>query len=157
MSITTKTGDGKMTDLIGKRVPKTDKRIELIGTVDELLSVLSIANSHIEIQKYNEEITICQEALFRFNSQIAGAKFSDLSSFVNYFEESIAMHEDDDFSFSFVTKKAASFIDLARSVSRRAERVFYEANIEREDLKQFINRISDYLYVLSRLLESEGI
>ena len=155
MGITTKTGGGGKTDLIGIRVAKTDVRLELIGTVDELLSALSVANSFVAIKKYKDEIANCQEALFAFNAQIAGAKLSDMEGFTNYFEDFITKNESGAFSFSFVTKKAASFVDFCRTTARRAERIFYKSEINRKDLASFLNRISDYLYVLSRLLESE--
>ena len=157
MSIITKKGDSGLTELIGETVHKTDLRIELIGAVDEVISHLSFANSFITSEKYIEEITICQEALFKFNSQVAGADFEDLSKFTEYFEDSVKMNEPGSFSFSFVNHKAASCVDIARTVIRKAERIFCKTLIERDDLRKFINRISDFLYIFSRLLDAEEL
>ncbi|MBE7054071.1 MAG: ATP:cob(I)alamin adenosyltransferase [Ruminococcaceae bacterium] len=157
MSIVTKCGDKKMTDLIGERVSKTDKRIELIGTVDEVISILSIANSFIDSKKYTEEFTICQDALYRFNGQIAGADFTELTKYTEYFEEFISSNESRNFTFNYTVTKVGSLIDYARAVIRRAERIFCNCDNKREDLCKFINRISDYLYVFSRKVDSEGL
>ena len=156
MSIITKCGDEKKTDLIGERVFKTDNRIELIGAIDEVISVLSIANSFDEGKNHTEEITICQESLYRFNSQIAGAVFEELTKFTAYFEEYVLTNENQKFTFTYTTSKLGSILDYARVVVRRAERVFCKCDVEREDLRKFINRISDYLYVFSRNVDSGG-
>lgn len=156
MSIITKKGDCGMTELINEKVTKTDCRLELIGTIDEVIALLSIASSLIDDnKKYNEEITICQEALYRFNAQIAGAEFSDLAKFTEYFDKSVCENESSNFRFSFTNTKVASVIDYARAVIRRAERCLYKTDCIRDDLKMFINRISDYLYVLSRTIDLE--
>ena len=158
MSIITKRGDCGTTELISESVKKTDCRLELIGTVDEVIAILSIANSLIENnKKYVEEITICQEALYRFNAQISGAEFMDLTKFNEYFEESVCKNESINFRFSFTNTKIGSVIDYARAVVRRAERCFYKTDCDREDLKIFMNMISDYLYVLSRMIDSEEL
>ena len=158
MSIITKNGDCGMTDLIGERICKTDCRLELIGPVDEAISLLSIVGAFLsEKNRHIEEITMCQEALFRFNSQIAGAKVLDLTKFTEYFEDFVSKNEPEQFRFSFTSSKIASIVDYTRCVMRRAERCFFKLEVQREDLKMFINRISDYLYVLSRTIESEEI
>lgn len=157
MSIVTKTGDHGETEFKGKLVSKTDINIEFLGTIDELISVLSVANSFVENQRFNEEIAICQEALINLNTQFAGGEYEDMSRFTQYFEESIKINESQHFLFSITSHIASSFLDNARCVARRAERIFYMTENDRQDFKEFLNRLSDFLFVLSRLLDAEGM
>ena len=167
MKIYTKTGDEGSTGLFGgKRLPKDDLRIETYGTVDEL-------NSHIGLlrdQQGNEEqlstLLEIQDRLFTMGSLLAtdpeksNLKLPELhESDVLLLEKEIdKMNESLPEMKSFVLPgghQTVSFCHIARCVCRRAERrVVTLAQIAQINplIVKYLNRLSDYLFVLSRML-----
>lgn len=167
--IYTKTGDKGETSLVGgTRVAKCDLRVETYGTVDELNSqvgvVAELARS-IAPQVYDELKTI-QNQLFVIQTLLATEdaglyqKLPQLrSDAVDQLEHSIdAMSEQLPRNNAFIIpggNLAGAQCHVARTVCRRAERLMVHLNqteaIE-PALLQYINRLSDYLFSLSRLL-----
>jgi cob(I)alamin adenosyltransferase len=168
MSIYTKTGDkGFTSNVLGERVSKGDIIMELQGTIDEInahigfLRSMMVEFSHkVEAKKIDGILRDIQYSLFRIGGDIS-AQFS-----TNYIkEEDIKFLEreidrmTDAFeplkSFIYYSgNKQATYVHVIRSVTRRAERVFVRALEERDyplDY-QFINRLSDYFYTLSRYI-----
>jgi len=163
--IYTKTGDKGETSLIGgSRVKKNHPRIEAYGTVDELNSYIGLIRSQ-EISK--ETITALieiQKHLFIIGSILAtDSKIIKKHTF-EISEENIKFLEDeiDKMNIGLPVLKSfilpggnstVSFCHIARCVCRRAERiVFGFSNIEDDNsrLKIYLNRLSDYLFILAR-------
>lgn len=167
MKIYTKTGDDGSTMLFGGgRVPKYHVRIEAYGTVDELNSFVGqIRDQEIEaIDK--ERLQVIQETLFTIGSMLAAnpekknVKFPQIEEKDSlYLETAIdVMEEKLPALTSFVLPgghPVASYCHLARCVCRRAERRALELSVTEEGtvppiVIQYLNRLSDYLFVLSR-------
>jgi len=167
MKIYTKTGDDGTTMLFGGgRVPKYHLRIEAYGTVDELNSFVGqIRDQDIEATD-KEILQTIQEKLFTLGSMLAAnpekknvsvPKINEADC--TLLEEAIdAMEVDLPPLTSFVLPgghPVASYCHLARSICRRAERRTIELAINEEGtvpeiIVQYLNRLSDYLFVLSR-------
>jgi cob(I)alamin adenosyltransferase len=165
--IYTKTGDKGKTALIGgTKVPKSHIRIETYGTIDELNSYIGLVNDHISDEATNTLLKEVQDRLFTIGSSLAcdpekEAKMSipDLHpTDVSLLENSIdKMNEELPEMRSFILPGghvAVSTCHIARCVCRRAERLcvgMQEEGMAIEPLiLQYVNRLSDYLFVLAR-------
>ena len=165
--IYTRTGDKGTTSLVGgKRVSKTDPRLEAYGTIDELNSFIGLMQSVMDGKAETEDnIRWIQQKLFN----IGGCLATDTASFqlpdsckvlasdVERMEKMIdAAQEGLPEQRSFILPggtQAASFAHVARTVCRRAERLIIALPNDAtapSELLQFINRLSDYLFVLAR-------
>lgn len=166
MRIYTKTGDKGQTSLIGgTRVPKNSVRLEAYGTVDELNSYLGMIRAFDIGRQLAEELVEVQTILFSVGGNLAtDTSVKDLKVRLVVKEEDIALLENAidrmDAELpplrNFVLPgghQAVSFCHISRTVCRRAERrildMSEEYEIDRLVLK-YINRLSDYLFVLSR-------
>ena len=169
--IYTKTGDKGTTALAsGKRVSKDHYRIQAYGTVDELNSILGIVRVKASV-KVKKIISDIQNDLFDLGADLATPeqkkyKFAPLritKKQVDRIEKSI-----DQFNKklkalnSFVLpggSESASFLHNARTVARRAEtRIVSLSKKEKinNDAIRYINRLSDLLFVLSRVENHNG-
>ncbi len=167
--IYTKTGDKGDTSLFGgKRLPKSHIRIESYGTVDELNSYIGLVRDIIE----NDEIRIVlkeiQDRLFTIGSNLASDPGKNMptpdiiESDVELLEKEIdRMNENLPDLKSFILPgghQHVSFCHLARCVCRRAERLVVALNMEEKVepiLIHYLNRLSDYLFVLSRQIAQD--
>lgn len=175
MKVYTKRGDDGLTDLWhGGRVPKDDIRTEAYGTVDEAVSVLGMARAELE-GAWADDVLQVQRELFALNAQLATdhTKWDRLdvgvsrvdAQMVERLEQAIdAVTDAHPLPTEFVVpggNRAAATLDLARTVVRRGERAV--VRMEREGLLpdraplHYLNRLSDYLYVLSRAVEGEHV
>ena len=170
MKIYTKTGDTGYTCLLGgTRVPKNDYRIEAYGTVDELISWLGLLRAQ-ELDQHDRDILLkIQDKLMLVSSHLADEKKS-LQNFPVLNEKDINMLEKEIDKINNLLSPISSFIipggnqmiaycHLARSVCRRAERRFVSVLKEREEMGvslKFINRLSDYLFMLCRKIAREN-
>ncbi len=170
MKIYTRTGDkGKTALLGGKRVLKSNTRIEAYGNIDELNAYLGLIRDHEELKHHFDFLVKIQNELFVIGSHLAtepGKSFNyipDVSKeIINQLEKGIdSMNEDLPEMKNFILpggNKLVSFIHIARCVCRRAERSIISLS-EKENIKSeiviFINRLSDYLFVLARWASSE--
>lgn len=168
-SITTKTGDKGTTRLFsGQEVLKNSPRIEAYGDVDELVSILSIARHHITHKDLEDDIIYIQRCLFVVGSELAttNGKLSKLprrvdEKFLKEIEEKRERLEKAvSIPRGFVipgNTLSAAYLDYARAVARRCERKvvgLFEAKVlQNEILIVWLNRLSDYLYLLSRTEE----
>jgi len=170
----TKTGDAGTTGLIGgTRVPKHHLRLEAYGTVDELNSYLGLIRSHEVEAKSKEILLIVQNKLFLIGSRLAtDEEKSDLKQKLPIEESDILLLEkemdrlDEELPElnNFVLpggSVANGFCHVARTVCRRAERRANQLAGEIDInplLLRYLNRLSDYLFVLSRkvLLDVEA-
>lgn len=165
MKIYTKTGDKGYTSLIGgTRVPKHHIRIEAYGTVDELNSYIGLIKDQAIAEEDKNTLKEIQDRLFTVGSTLASdpekskMKIPDLKeSDVEFLEQ-----EMDRMNLLLPELKhfilpggntAASYGHIARCVCRRAERiVVHLSELEFVDEKViiYLNRLSDYLFTLSR-------
>lgn len=173
MKIYTKTGDKGTTSLVGgQRVPKNSIRLEAYGTVDELNSCVGLVRSCKLDAVVAEELMEIQRRLFDVGGNLATDP-SNLCVKVCIREEDIALleHGIDRMDAEVPPMRAfvlpggdsqtTSFCHLARTVCRRAERRILDLAAESEVdelLLKFVNRLSDYLFMLSRkVAHDDGI
>lgn len=167
LKIYTKTGDAGNTGLIGgTRVPKSHIRIESYGTVDELNSYLGLCGDHLTDEAGKIMLKEIQDRLFTIGSSLACdpekeplMRMPDLKpEDVEVLENSIdQMNEILPVMKSFILPGghiAVSHLHVARCICRRAERIcvhMQQENIFIDPLViKYINRLSDYLFVLAR-------
>lgn len=167
MKIYTKKGDQGTTQLIGgTRVPKSSLRIEAYGTVDELNSYIGLIRDQDISEKIILQLLEIQDRLFTMGSQLAAdpetSKMKlpelysdDVTNLENWIDEMDAVLEP---MRSFVLPGGhtiVSYCHIARCVCRRAERISVDLNAQQPldpILLTYLNRLSDYLFVLSRKL-----
>jgi cob(I)alamin adenosyltransferase len=171
MKIYTKTGDQGLTSLIGgTRVPKSSLRIDCYGTVDELNSYVGLLRDQDVNTARRDILKEVQDRLFTIGSHLATdpgkevhQRIPDLhAADVALLEtEMDRMNEDLAPLREFILPgghPAVSFGHVARCVCRRAERLVIALREESmvEDLVvMYLNRLSDYLFVLSRQMAHE--
>lgn len=177
MKIYTKTGDKGTTALFGgTRVPKHHIRIESYGTVDELNSHIGLIRDQNINQHYKNILMQVQDRLFTVGAILATdpekavlKSGKDRLNIPKISEADITLLEQemDDMNEAlppmthFVLPgghQTVSFCHIARCVCRRAERLASALNdlepFQPETLK-FLNRLSDYLFVLARKLSND--
>lgn len=174
MKVYTKTGDKGTTALFGgTRVSKHNIRIESYGTVDELNSHIGLIRDQEINSHYKEVLIEVQDRLFTVGAILAtppeketlksGEKrlknLGILESDIEYLENEIdKMEESLPQMTHFVLpggNTTVSYCHIARCVCRRAERLSVHLNdIEPTDelVIKYLNRLSDYLFVLARKL-----
>lgn len=165
--IYTKTGDKGETSLAsGARVSKTDARIEAYGTVDELNSWIGLLRVSIDEQtrlwtnderlSTNDQLTWIQNKLFNLGAAlseapgewIGEADVLQLEQWIDAMQEVVPKQK------AFVLPAGSEAVcrcHVCRTICRRAERKMIASKAAQTDLK-WINRLSDYLFVLSRYL-----
>ena len=166
----TKTGDRGETSLIGgKRVPKYDDRVEAYGTVDELSAVIGVLNDLEGVPEAVKAVLgVIQNKLFTLESHFALDRTSEVSKMIPALEEEDvqflerhidAMNAELPELRAFVIpggNMKASVSHVCRTVCRRAERQCWRLasheEVDEVDLR-YLNRLSDYFFVLSRYLE----
>jgi len=170
MKVYTKTGDKGETSLLGgTRVKKSHIRIQAYGTVDELNSYIGLIRDH-EVETDVEAVLLeVQDRLFTLGSHLASDPNKNKRRIPDLTEADIELLEKEMDSMnetlpemrSFVLPgghKLVSFTHIARCVCRRAERLVIELN-EFEEVEsvviQYLNRLSDYLFVLSRKFSND--
>jgi cob(I)alamin adenosyltransferase len=171
MKIYTKTGDKGQTSLIGgTRVPKFHVRIEAYGTVDELNSYIGLIMCQEINTHYQIVLKEIQDRLFTIGSSLAAdpekskMKIPDLleSDIINLENEMDTMNEVLPMLKHFILpggNTIVSYCHLARCVCRRAERLTVQLASESfvdSNITIYLNRLSDYLFVLSRKLNADA-
>jgi len=174
MKIYTKTGDKGTTALFGgTRVPKHHIRIESYGTVDELNSHIGLLRDQDMHQSYKEMLITIQDKLFTVGAILATdpekavlKSGKERLNIPKISESDIQLLEDEMDTMNeslpamthFVLPgghQTVSFCHIARCVCRRAERLASALNeIEpfQPETLIYLNRLSDYLFVLARKL-----
>ena len=151
--IYTKTGDKGTTSLAnGQRVAKTDVRIEAYGTVDELNSWIGM----LRVTYPSEQLEWVQNKLFNLGAELSEAPGEWITEAdVHQLEQWIdAMQEIVPKQKAFVLPMGGEAVcrcHVCRTICRRAERRMIEAKASETSLKM-VNRLSDYLFVLSRYI-----
>ena len=167
MKIYTKTGDKGLTSLIGgTRVPKYDLRIESYGTVDELNSYIGMIRDQDIEATQKDILKEIQDRLFTIGAALASdpgkskMKIPDLHlSDIEFLEKQMdQMNEVLPDLKHFILpggSQAVSFCHISRCVCRRAERIAVhlgEQSFVDEKVIIYLNRLSDFLFVLARKL-----
>ncbi len=169
MKIYTKTGDKGTTSLIGgTKVPKSHLRIEAYGTVDELNSCIGLCRDLLTDENSRTILQEVQDRLFTIGSSLAcdpikepGMRIPDLK------EEDVVLLENEIDKMNEVLAPMKNFIlpgghatishiHITRCVCRRAERCCVRLELEGLETDQvilkYLNRLSDYLFVLARFI-----
>jgi len=170
MKIYTKTGDAGTTALFGgKRVSKADLRIETYGTVDELNSYVGLVrDQHVNENRKNILVEI-QDRLFTIGAILATEPGNTKVKIPSLVQDDVTVLEKEidamDASLppmkSFVLPgghQSVSFCHVARTVCRRAERLVIALDAQEKIdaiVIQYLNRLSDYLFMLSRKMSAE--
>ena len=173
MKIYTKTGDKGETSLYGgTRVSKAAARVESYGTLDELNAFIGLAKAEISDEKVLSQLQKIQFDLFTVGSEAAtptdkmflanGKSRLDLliseeeiMELERWMDDLDAELEPLQFFILPSGGKAAASIHVCRTVCRRAERtmVFLNETEEvRPELIKYLNRLSDYLFILARYI-----
>ncbi len=168
MPIYTRTGDQGETSIVGGRVSKADVQVEAYGTVDEANSLIGLAITFLPAseQELKGELEKIQHELFDCGSDLskkAGVKrknpYKVQEEMVRYLEARIdAYMEEAPELERFILPggtKAAAFLHQARTVVRRAERhvvALYAREQGNPVVQTYLNRLSDYLFALARVL-----
>lgn len=171
MKVYTRTGDAGTTSLVGgTRVSKASVRLDAYGTVDELNSLIGVVLACGEVPAdVRCTLSLTQHRLFNLGSQLAtepdskwqpqGVTASDVSELeqaIDKAEETLPRHN------RFILPGgtiAAAHANVARTVARRAERIMVAMNEEGIAIDsaamQYINRLSDYLFVAARRINHD--
>lgn len=169
LKIYTKTGDLGKTSLIGgTKVPKSHLRIESYGTIDELNSFIGLVSDHLTEADIKNMLREIQDRLFTIGSSLAcdpdkeplmkipDLKETDIELLENEIDKMNEVLAPMKFFILPGGHPAISTAHVARCVCRRAERLC--VNMQEHDLFveplviKYINRLSDYLFVLSRYI-----
>jgi cob(I)alamin adenosyltransferase len=177
MSIATKTGDKGETSLMyGRRVSKTDHRVDAYGCVDELNGALGLARAAVSDECMRAEILAAQKELITVMGELAtapqdleryrkdgfeitsSAMVDRVTAVINKIEKSETMKFKDWVIPGGSLPSAA--LDLARTTCRRAERrvaalVNDDKNFNIEILR-YLNRLSDLCWLLARQIEGQN-
>lgn len=170
MKIYTRSGDDGTTSLAGgERIPKYSNKIEAYGTVDELISWLGLIIAIPTINSRSMELNAIQDKLMHCAALLSvgeGARTDKMippdRDDINLLEKSIDLMEGEMQPLtSFIMPGGSvhvAYIHIARTVCRRAERNILRLAVDEEVdamLIKYINRLSDYLFVLARKVSVE--
>jgi len=171
VKIYTKTGDKGETALFGgKRVKKYDLRVEAYGTVDELNSALGLVRAFGVVSEVDQLLVRVQSELFLLGADLATPMNARAKGVERVREEQVALLESeiDRFDEELVPLKEfilpsgtvpGAALHLARTICRRAERDVTRC-MEEEEISaialRYLNRLSDWLFTLARLVNSRA-
>lgn len=150
-TITTRQGDQGKTILNGEKIPKTHPQVIALGDLDELNSLVGLLRTHVQHIVFLEKI---QHALFSLGRDVALPEAKPIfpQDFVDVLEketENLKKDQPDLKEFILPSgNKMSAMAHCCRSVCRRAERSLVA--IEKPSI--FLNRLSDYFFVLARHL-----
>ena len=163
MAIYTKTGDAGTTALFdGTRVPKNSLRVDTYGTFDELNAQVSVCEKLVISQDNKHVLHTLQHQLFRLCAEVATPHVEHLSESSNLISQqdiSELEYMIDDYTkrlpqqHSFILSGnylSAAELHVARTICRRGERLLIslgEVEPIRDEVRKFINRLSDALYI----------
>ncbi len=173
MKIYTRTGDKGTTSLVGgTRVAKNHPRLEAYGTVDELMAQTAFLRDnmaqHPQLKTYQDQLLLALDHLMRLSSYLATEE--EATKYLPEFNAThVAMLEKwiDEIQETLpkITKftlpggdPLVSLCHIARTVCRRSERrciSLSEQHPVNQDVIKYLNRFSDYLYVLARKISQE--
>ena len=165
--VTTRNGDGGKTHLAkGETVFKSDNVIHCLGEVDELSSVIGVCLSYCKDNDISNFLKKIQNNLFDIgghismslddNSIVNENMISDLDTQINHLNENLEPLKE------FILPTGDHFsanLHVARAITRRAERTavaLYKDSLLKNPVVMYLNRLSDYFFVLSRYHNMEN-
>ncbi|OOR87539.1 ATP:cob(I)alamin adenosyltransferase [Moraxella caviae] len=173
--IYTRTGDDGTSGLAdGSRLAKDDAVFMAMGDVDELnshigmidalLDGLDAASAHFDTKAVRDELNIISHLLFNVGGELAMPEFIGIhDTHISWLEARIdKMNDNLPYLKDFILLKGSVLIcqiHIARSVARRAERsciTLAKRTSIRPTITAFVNRLSDYLFVLSRFVTPDN-
>jgi cob(I)alamin adenosyltransferase len=172
MSIVTKTGDEGETSLMyGRRVPKTDPRVDAYGCVDELNAALGVARALNGDAIVSEQVLAAQKDLIVVMGELATAE-EDLDRYVKdgfHLTTAPMVGRIDVVIVDLEKDKSlypkdwvlpggnpvAAALDVARTTCRRAERRVAELERINPEVLRYLNRLSDLCWILARYCEKK--
>ncbi len=170
MKVYTKTGDQGETSLFGgKRVKKYNLRINAYGTSDELNSWIGLVRDQKIDNRYKNILSEIQDRIFTLGAELAADPDKPKLKLPHIEEKDILLLENEidfmDESLPEMTKftlpgghTTVSYCHIARCVCRRCERLVIELSDDAEVsplIIQYLNRLSDYLFVLGRKIAQD--
>ena len=170
MKVYTKKGDKGSTQLIGgRRVAKSHLRIEAYGTIDELNSYVGLLRDLVTIKDKINLLLEIQDRLFTIGSLLANDGIEDPMNLPKISESDIFVLEKDIDKMNDVLPEMRNFVlpggniivsntHITRSICRRAERLVVQLpdeTLQKAMIIKYLNRLSDYFFVLSRFLSKE--
>jgi cob(I)alamin adenosyltransferase len=173
MSIVTKTGDkGETALMYGRRVSKSDPRVDAYGCVDELNAALGLARAFSENAFISEQILLVQKDLIVLMGELATAR-EDIERYVKDefkltsaemidrvggvivdLEKDTSLYPKDWVIPGGTVVSAA--IDFARTTARHAERRVAALKNLNPEILRYLNRLSDFCWVLARYSEKKS-
>lgn len=172
MKVYTRTGDAGTTSLVGgTRVSKASPRLEAYGTVDELNSYIGVVLACPDVPvDVRSTLSRSQHRLFNLGAQLAtepdskwqpdgvtAEDVAEIEAAIDKAEESLPRHN------RFILpggRPAAAHANVARTIARRAERCMVAMTQDGIEIAppamQYINRLSDYLFVAARQINHEA-
>ncbi len=170
MKIYTKTGDIGETSLFGgRRVSKSDLRIETYGTTDELNSWIGLIRDVNTNEQERELLKEIQDRIFTIGAELAADPDNQKLKTPDLHEEDIEALEKAIDAMDAVLEPLRNFIlpgghvsvsycHVARTICRRAERLAVHLHMESEVhplIIKYLNRLSDYLFTLARKMAKD--
>lgn len=162
MKLYTRTGDtGRASTLTRQNIPKDSPVFAVLGTLDELISAVGAAK--LQASPMKAVLEQIQQDLIAVCGELAGGKKFAAPEQVKRLEKAIdaATEQTPEFS-GFVLPGASAggaALDIARTIARRAERCAVRASQTggvTRDMMAWLNRLSDLLYALARLCDSQA-
>jgi cob(I)alamin adenosyltransferase len=173
MSIVTKTGDkGETALMYGRRVSKSDPRVDAYGCVDELTAALGLARAFSENAFISEQILLVQKDLIVLMGELATAR-EDIERYVKDefkltsagmidriggvivdLEKDKSLYPKDWVIPGGTVVSAA--LDFARTTARHAERRVAALKNLNPEILRYLNRLSDFCWVLARYSEKKS-
>ncbi|MGL4737034.1 MAG: cob(I)yrinic acid a,c-diamide adenosyltransferase [Cellulosilyticaceae bacterium] len=165
MKVYTKMGDQGETSLWdGSRVSKSHPIIDALGSLDELTSHIGKVKSQMSFPHIGDELTHIQQKLILLMGKVAG--YQSLENYLSEedlvdLEHAIDGYEQKSHSFeSFILPgqtPLSAELDITRTVARRAERQLARCEDVPELIQKYINRLSDYLFMLARYIDEQPV
>ncbi|MBS7814786.1 cob(I)yrinic acid a,c-diamide adenosyltransferase [Wohlfahrtiimonas chitiniclastica] len=161
--IVTKTGDHGETGLMGTtRVLKDHPRIEAIGSADELNAQVGLLMAHLpeSLREIHQELLIIQHHLFNVGGELVMPEYAMITSEMVTWLETRIVHYNEALPHlkEFILPSGSlptCHAHVCRTVARRLERMMvtlHQAEPLNPEILQYINRLSDYFFVLARTL-----
>lgn len=168
MAIYTKTGDKGTTSLFdGTRVEKSDLRVDTYGTFDECCAQVSVAQKLAKDSETIEHLEWVQHKLFQLNAEIATKQNREKLEAKSKLVAEADIHQMEEWIDQYTKRLpelhsfilpgqtlSAAQLHVARAICRRGERLLTELSKSaeiREEVRKFVNRLSDCLYIFARM------
>ncbi len=156
--VTTRSGDtGESSLADGTRLPKSDARFDAIGTVDELNSHIGVLLAEALAERHTQVLQSAQQALFDVGGGLAVPGSETFPSVDELEQEIMTLNKQLPPLTEFVLpggSRASALAHVCRTVCRRAERTLWAISPTADAGAAYLNRLSDYFFVLARTLNA---